>query len=187
LENGSDTPYEDGLENVREIWRYAYRCNSHKNRAEVMEIDYCHEYNQPKVYPENTIFDDKPQGNEAKPGYLGTYVDPVFNNKVTRITDRENQSGNAHNYPKTQSWNADGTFIRLGYRIYYADGFAETPLTINNHLRGSLTEMKWSSYEANVFYGIDVRWDRFVFMKAEINRQNNTITYNFRTYRCMYM
>jgi len=36
LENGSDTPYADGLENVREIWRYAYRCNSHKNRAEVM-------------------------------------------------------------------------------------------------------------------------------------------------------
>jgi len=142
-----------------------------------MEIDYCHEYNQPKVYPADTTFDDKPQGNEAKPDYLGTYVDPVFNNKVTRITDRENQSGNAHNYPKTQSWNADGTLIRLGYRIYYADGFAESPLTINNHLRGSLTEMKWSSYEANVFYGIDVRWDRFVFMKATINRANNTISY----------
>lgn len=73
LENGSDTPYTDGLENIREISRYDYRCNSHKNIAEVMEIDYCHEYNQPKAYPTDTVFDDQPQANVLKPDYLGIY------------------------------------------------------------------------------------------------------------------
>jgi len=176
LENGSDTPYVDGLENVREKWRYDYRCNSHKNLAEVMEIDYCNEYLASKVYPVDTIFDNKLQADVAKPDYLASYVDPVFHNKVTRITDRANQIGNAHNYPKTQSWNADSTLIRLGYRIYNEDDFTESPLTLNQHLRGSLTEMKWSTSEPDIFYGMDVRNNSFVFMKAKIN-DDNTITY----------
>ncbi len=176
LENGSDTPDVDGIEKVEEIWKYDYRCNSHKNRSEVMEIDYCHQYLGGKKYPTDTVFDDKPNADITKPNYLASYVDPVFGNKVTRITDRANQAGNAHNYPKTQSWNADSTLIRLGYRIYNADDFSESDLTKNEHLRGSLTEMKWSGYEPDVFYGIDVRSDRFVFMKAKIN-DDNTITY----------
>jgi hypothetical protein len=176
LENGSDTPYADDLETIREKWRYSYRCDSHKNRSEVMEIDYCNQYLGGKNYPLNTIFDDKPNADPAQPTYLSSYVDSVFNNKVTRITDRANQTGNAHSYSKTQSWNADSSLIRLGYRIYYADNFSESPLTINTLLRGSLSEMKWSSYEPDVFYGMDVRWDRFVFMKAKIN-DDNTITY----------
>jgi len=177
LENGSDTPYADGLENIKEISSYIYRCNSHKNRSEVMDIDYCNQYLGGKTYPVSTIFDDKPETNIEKPNYLSSYVDPVFNNKVTRITDRANQAGNAHNYPKTQSWNADSTLIRLGYRIYNAHNFTELPLTSNQHIRGSLTEMKWSSYEPDVFYGIDKRWDRFVFVKAKINA-DDTITYS---------
>jgi len=177
LENGSDMPYEDGLENMKHIWEYDYRCNSHKNRSEVMEIDYCNQYLGGKIYPPNTIFDDKPNANPVQPDYLASYVDSVFDNRVTRITDRANQSGNAHSYPKTQSWNADMSLIRLGYRIYNANDFSESSLTLNEHLRGSLTEMKWSSYEPDVFYGMDVRWNRFVFMKAKIN-EDNTITYS---------
>jgi len=177
LENGSDTPYVDGLENMKEIGDYSYRCNSHKNRSEVMDIDYCNAYLGGKNYPPSAVFDNKPQADVLKPAYLSSYVDPVFSNKVTRITDRANQSGNAHSYPKTQSWNADSTLVRLGYRIYNADDFSESPLTINQHLRGSLTEMKWSTYEADIFYGMDVRWNKFVFMKATIDRANNTITY----------
>ena len=177
LENGSDTPYIDGLEIMKEIWRYDYRCNSHKNRSEVMEIDYCHQYEGGKIYPSDTVFDDKPVANVVKPAYLGSYVDPVFGNRVTRITDRSIQSDNHHNYPKTQSWNADMSLIRLGYRLYNADDFTESELTKTRHLRGSLTEMKWSGYQPDVFYGIDVLSDRFVFTKATIDRENNTITY----------
>ncbi len=177
LEVGNDDPYNTGLQSVREIFQYPYRCNSHKNRSEVMDIDYCGQYLGGKVYPDDTVFDDQQEANVAEPNYLASYIDPVFGNRVTRITDRANQNANAHNYPKTQSWNADMTLIRLGYRLYNADDFSESPLTTNQHLRGSLTEMKWSSYEPNVFYGIDVRADRFVFMKATIDNQNNTITY----------
>jgi len=177
LENGSDHPYADGVETVRPKWRYDYRCNSHVNRSEVMDIDYCNQYLGGKVYPPDTVFDDKTEANVSKPDYLASYTDPVFGNIVTRITDRANQSGNAHNYPKTQSWNADMTLIRLGYRLYNADDFSESSLTKDQHLRGSLTEMKWSGYQPDVFYGIDIRSDRFVFMKATIDKDNNTITY----------
>lgn len=178
LENGSDTPYEDGLEIMNEIKTYAYRCNSHKNSAEVMEIDYCHQYLGGKIYPPDTVFDYLRNVKPEQPAYLESYVDPVFHNRVTRITDRENQTANAHPYPKTQAWNADMSLIRLGYRLYYADNFTETLLTQNQLLRGSLTEMKWSTIDPNVFYGIDVRWDRFVFMKATIDQENNTIQYD---------
>jgi hypothetical protein len=68
------------------------------------------------------------------------------------------------------------SLIRLGYRIYNADDFSESVLTIDEHLRGSMTEMKWSTYDPNVFYGIDIRSDRFIFKKATIN-DDNTITY----------
>jgi dienelactone hydrolase len=177
LENGSDTPYEDGLEIMNDIQSYAYRCNSHKNLAEVMEIDYCHQYEGGKVYPQSTVFDDQEIANVAQPEYLESYVDPLFENRVTRITDRENQTANAHNYPKTQSWNANSTLIRLGYRLYNADDFSESILTRDEHLRGSLTEMKWSTFDANVFYGMDVRSDRFVFMKATIDPNEGSISY----------
>ncbi len=181
LEVGSDDPYNTGLQNVREIFQYPYRCNSHKNRSEVMDIDYCHQYLGGKTYPDDTVFDNKPEINVSEPNYLASYNESAFGNevtrKVTRITDRANQNANAHNYPKTQSWNADMSLIRFGYRLYNAGDFSESPLTTNQHLRGSLTEMKWSSYEPDVFYGIDVRADRFVFMKAIIDNQNDTITY----------
>ena len=177
LENGSDRPYEDGLEQIREKWTYSYRCDSHVNRAEVMEIDYCNQYLGGKVYPVSTIFDERTVGNVEKPDYLASYTDPIFGNRVTRITDRAVQSANAKPYPKTQVWNADSTLIRLGYRIYYADNFSETEMTQNALIRGSLTEMKWSTWQPYVLYGIDVREDRFVFVKATINLENNTISY----------
>ena len=176
LEVGSDDPYNTGLQTVKGITQYPYRCDTHRNRSEIMDIDYCHQYLGGKTYPDDTVFDDQQEANVAEPNYLASYIDPVFGNEVTRITDRANQNGNAHNYPKTQSWNADMTLIRFGYRIYNADDFSESPLTTGQLLRGSLTEMKWSTYDPNVFYGIDVRGDRFVFMKATINA-NDTITY----------
>ncbi len=181
LEIGNDDPYNTGLQTVKAISQYPYACNTHRNRSEVMDIDYCNQYLGGKTYPDDTVFDDKQEISVSEPNYLASYNESAFGNevtrKVTRITDRANQNANAHNYPKTQSWNADMTLIRLGYRLYNADDFSESSLTINQHLRGGLTEMKWSSYEPNVFYGIDVRADRFVFMKATIDTQNNTITY----------
>ncbi len=177
LENGSDQPFSDNVETVRPIWTYAYRCNTHVNRAEIMDIDYCNEYNQPKHYPDDTVFDSKPIGDVAKPDYLGSYTDPIFGNTVTRITDRANQTGNAQPYSKTGAWNSDMSLIRLGYRLYDANTFAELQTTRNQLIRGSMTEMKWSTIKPDVFYGIDSRSDAFVFVKATINRSQNQITY----------
>ncbi len=177
LENGSDHPYEDGIETVREIWTYDYRCNTHANRSEVMDIDYCYQYLGGKRYPPDTIFDDRREASVPKPGYLKSYTDPIFGNKVTRITDRAHQADNQHNYPKTQSWNADMSLMRLGYRIYNADNFSESDITKDQHIRGTLTEMKWSGYQPDIFYGIDVRGDRFVFVRAKIE-DDHTISYH---------
>jgi len=177
LEVGSDDPVGTGLQTINAIDSYSYRCNSHKNLAEIMDIDYCNQYAGGKQYPVDTIFDEKTIANVAQPNYLASYIGPVFGNKVTRITDRANQTGNAKPYPKTQVWNADMSLIRLGYRIYNANDFSETTTTQNNLIRGSLTEMKWSTWEPNVFYGIDIRSDRFVFVRATIDLNNNIITY----------
>lgn len=177
LEVGSDDAFADGSQSVNDKLSYPYRCDSHKNTAEVMDIDYCNQYLGGKTYPADTTFTDQTEANIAKSAYLGSYVDPVFNNIVTRITDRANQSGNAQPYPKTQAWNSDMSLIRLGYRIYNASDFSETQTTQNNLIDGSLTEMKWSTIDPNVFYGIDIRSDRFVFVKATIDLNNNVINY----------
>ncbi len=131
-----------------------------------------------KKYPVDTTFDPKVTANIAKPNYLSSYIDPVFGNKVTRITDRATQTANAKPYPKTQVWNSDMSLIRLGYKLYNANDFSEITTTQNNLIRGSLTEMKWSTRESNVFYGIDKRSDRFVFVRATIDLNNNTINYS---------
>jgi len=162
-------PMPAGEYEVRLFWHNAYGAGVEAKQTFGFSVGV-------KIYPVSTVFDNKPEANVAKPDYLASYVDPVFHNKVTRITDRAKQNSNAHNYPKTQSWNADSTLIRLGYRIYNANNFSESALTVNHPLRGSLSEIKWSNYEPDVFYGIDGRWDRFVFMKAKINA-DNTITY----------
>jgi hypothetical protein len=177
LENGSDEPYVDGVEHVREKWRYAYRCDSHVNVAEVMEIDYCNRYLGPKRYPVDTDFDEKDTADVAKPDYLSHYVDPVFGNEVTRITNRALQDNNEKPHSTTQVWNANNTLIRLGYRIYDANDFTETEITKNHTIRETMHEIKWSSFEPNVFYGIDERDDRFVFVRAIVDIQNGTIEY----------
>jgi len=166
LEVGNDNPLDSGLQTLNEIEQYDYRCNSHGNRAEVMEIDYCNQYLGGKQYPPDTIFDSKIIADVDRPAYLSSYVEPVFDTDVTRITDRLNQSGNAHPYSKTQAWNSDMSLMRLGYRIYQTSDFLETETTSNALIKGSLTEMKWSTWEPNVFYGIENTSDNFIFTKA---------------------
>jgi len=104
----------------------------------------------------------------AKPAYLKSIIDPVFKSKVTRITDRATQSGNSHNYPKTQSYNSNSTLLRLGYRIYHADSFKESNITQKRLIDGQLTEMKWSTKKPRVFYGINRRGEKFSFQEATI-------------------
>lgn len=177
LEVGSDDPFNDNLQDVEEIDHYPYACNTQVNTSEVMDIDYCNQYLGGKVYPLDTTFDEKAEVVVAQPNYLASYLDTTFENTVTRITDRDNQSDNDKPYPKTQVWNSDMSLIMLGYRIYNANDFSETQTTQNNLIVGTLSEMKWSTKDPNVFYGIDRTNDDFVFTKATIDLDNDIINY----------
>jgi len=120
-------------------------------------------------YPLESNFTSIPTNTTvAKPDYLNSIIDPEFNTTITRITDRATQTGNSHNYPKTQSYNANSTLIRLGYRIYHADTFKETNITQKTLIDGQLTEMKWSTKKPKVFYGINRRTAFYRFQEATI-------------------
>jgi len=108
----------------------------------------------------------------AKPAYLGFVVDPEFNSTVIRITNRETQTANAHLYPKTQSYNSNSTLLRLGYRIYHADTFKETNITTEKLIDGQLTEMKWSTKNPKIFYGLNKATEFHRFQKATIDADN---------------
>lgn len=124
-------------------------------------------------YPPDNNFTFIPTNQSiAKPPYLGYIIDPEFNSTVIRITDRENQTGNTHLYPKTQSYNSDSSLLRLGYRLYHADTFKETNITKTRLIDGQLSEIKWSTKEPNVFYGLNKKTEFHRFTKSTILPEN---------------
>ncbi len=133
-------------------------------------------------YPPSSEFVYIPTNSSvAKPNYLDSIVDAEFNTTVTRITDRINQVGNTHPYPKTQAFNSDMSMYRLGYRLYDAKTFEELAITSGeNNLsilynkNGALSEMKFSSVYPDVFYGI---WGS-QFWKGTIHRRDNNISFD---------
>ena len=102
----------------------------------------------------------------ARPDFNASYHEPVFGTKVTRITDRANQTANTHPYPKQGSaWNSDGTIIRMQYRLYDAVTFEELAVTreldqdhayarLGSPQNGS-ADIHWSKSEPNVMYVLD--------------------------------
>ncbi|HHD78235.1 MAG TPA: DUF5011 domain-containing protein [Epsilonproteobacteria bacterium] len=144
----------------------AYNASTQLN---LYDMDYCSMRQFTSIATDQSVL---------KPLYLASYNEPYFGTTVTRITDREVQTGNAQPYPKTQAWNSDMTLIRLGYRLYDATNFVENPITQNQLIDGQLTEMKWSTKEPNLFYGINNRLStHYRFTKATIG--TNTITYTY--------
>ena len=120
-------------------------------------------------YPPDNNFTHIPTNQSiAKPPYLGYIIDPEFNSTVIRITDRKNQTGNTHLYPKTQSYNSDSSLLRLGYRLYHADTFKETNITKTRLIDGQLSEIKWSTKKPNVFYGLNKKTEFHRFTKSTI-------------------
>ena len=178
LELGNDDPYNGGfgIQVVYPKSDYAYPCDDYNFTAH--DISHC----LIDGYPPSSEFDAIATNNSIEqPDYMASYLDPEFNTTVTRITDRINQTGNAHPYPKTQAWNSDMSMFRLGYRLYNANTFEELAITSgeNNlsklyYINGALSEMKWSNVNPDVFYGI---WSN-EFWKATIHRDTNTITFD---------
>ena len=168
IPDGHKASYHDIYSALKDKDMYSADCAGDAYNASAQlnlyDIDYCN-MRQFVSIPTNT--------NLSKPDYLASYVEPAFDTNVTRITDRENQSGNAHPYPKTQAWNSDMTRIRLGYRLYDAKSFEESVITEQELIDGQVSEMKWSTKDPNVFYGIDKGLDDvYRFTKATIGTDN---------------
>ncbi len=93
----------------------------------------------------------------APPGYLESYVDPVFGSKVTRITGRPGEAipgieGKVwpevarHGYSKRPAWNADGSLLALEYCDWLIlDGRTYRPLFIPKRPG----ECRWHPLEPN--------------------------------------
>lgn len=83
------------------------------------------------------------------PKYLKSYIDPNFNNKVTRITDSKvfGYKNPRHNYSKNQPWNANGQYIRI--RNNLLDGKTYKLLRKIPYL----DEAKWSHINPLKIYG----------------------------------
>ncbi|MDQ7083571.1 MAG: Ig-like domain-containing protein [Sulfurovum sp.] len=125
LEVGNDDPYAkgNGIQVVHPIDEYAYQCSANTS----FDIPYCNMRQFIAIDTNTSIL---------KPDYNTSYIEPNFASTVTRITDRNIQTANAHQYPKTQVWNSDMSIIRLGYRLYDAQSFTELENTTNTLIDG---------------------------------------------------
>ncbi len=171
LEVGNDDPYKNGhgIQEVKLIRDYKYPCH-----GATTIIDYCAIFSG-AIPPESTFDSIATNTVKAKPALGESFVDQEFGKTITRFTDRINQAdtplvdkdgnrvsrGNSQPYPKTQAWNSDMTMIRMRYRLYDAKTLKELAITSGTDslhdlysINGALNEMKWSSVDPNVFYGV---------------------------------
>ena len=103
------------------------------------------------VYPPSSQFNPIKTINISTPKYLESYIDPVFETKVTKVTEKNYfnyATTPTHPYPKTQAWNSDGTYLRIRNTII--DGNTYSPLFDIFYMN----EMKWSHLDSNTIYGI---------------------------------
>ncbi len=146
-----------------------------------------------RVYPIERDFSGIPTANISKPALMVPLVDANYGTTTLRITDATSQNdplvnqdgnrvlrANAHPYPKTQAWNKDMSLLHFRYRFYDAETFEELAITSGTdnltdlyNINGSLSEMKWSSLDPNVFFGVYGS----AFWKATIDRQAQSISF----------
>lgn len=102
-----------------------------------------------KQYPPDTAFTFIPTGSSIPlPEYLATITGPVFHNRITRLS--ENRSIRV-NYPKTPSWNSDGTLLMLPYKLLDGNTYA----TLATHTWWDDDERKWSAIYPNIYYAME--------------------------------
>lgn len=106
-------------------------------------------------YPPDTSFTLIPTyTNVAYPAYLGSITGPVFSNKITRLSDYPAVWVDVE-YPKTPSWNIDGTLLIMSHRLL--DG--NTYQLIANNTWWDDDEKKWSAKYPNIYYAMEHNYD----------------------------
>jgi len=179
---------------------YHYRVHAYdRNGIEVVSNDKTFMIKQSAgyAYPPETAFHLLPTNNDVdKPEARGSSViDPEFGTTITRITDarilvnKDDKPCNELGYPKTQSWNADMSLLRVKYKFYDADTLEESPITKGltcsegYHKLGSPVgqTIRWSHKNPNVFYSLKTN---YVFQKNTIDGNSviPTIVKDFSAY-----
>ncbi len=132
---------------------------------ELNTLSLVHIINQ--IYPAQSQFTPIPTNNDGEqPAYLTSFIDLEFNTQVKRITDRANQNGNTHPYPKQGSaWNSDMTLLKMQYRLYDADIFNEISVTAGLDVGQAYSQlgspqsgaggMRWSKKNPNELFVLD--------------------------------
>jgi hypothetical protein len=114
-------------------------------------------------YPPDTSFTSIPtEASVPYPGYLDSITGPVFGNRITRLSDYPDVQVNFP-YPKTPSWNSDGTLLMLPYRLL--DG--RTYQLIADHTWWRDDERKWSAIYPHIYYAMQHGSDH-VFVKRDV-------------------
>ncbi|MFK5927794.1 MAG: hypothetical protein QM483_14300 [Desulfuromusa sp.] len=137
-------------------------------------------------YPAESQFTPVPTSTTmVRPDYLNFSTDPEFNTKVVRITDKDVFEAHGdlqgyvnyhptHSYPKTQSWNSDGSYIRIQHTL--VDG---NTYEIIKNIGGSIYERKWSRLNPKILYGIDHDADNFNFVRQNVDTLQVDILISF--------
>ena len=84
------------------------------------------------------------------PDYLDSVQGPVFHNRITRLSSYPEVTVNFP-YPKTPSWNSNGTLLMLPYRLL--DGHTYQLLADNTWWGDD--ERKWSAIHPHIYYAME--------------------------------
>ncbi len=106
-------------------------------------------------YPPETSFTPIPTDTTlACPGYLHAKTGTVFGNKITRLSDYPAVQINFP-YPKTPSFNSDGSLLMLATRLLDA----RTYQTIAEQAWWDNDEKKWSATQPHIYYAMEHNHD----------------------------
>jgi len=113
-------------------------------------VNYLLSHQPAKHYPPGTLFTAIPtETNVAYPAYLDSITGPVFTNKITRLSDSPGIPVNFP-YPKTPSWNSDGTLLMLTHLFMNGNTYE----LIEQNAWWDNDEKKWSAIDPNIYYAM---------------------------------
>ncbi len=136
--------------------------------------------------PETTAFEDISKAS---------VIDPAFGTTITRMHHDGPTGYKGFLYPKSPFWNADISYIFLGYRLFYADTLVESNITKNlnvddayDKLGSPVNGFKWSNTSADIFYtlqGYNRSNNKFTFTKNRIidDDVKSEVLFDFQKYK----
>ena len=123
-------------------------------------------------YPPEILFHENPIATQAlsMPDFLNPVSGPAFSNRITRITDYDDRRL-SQNYPKVQSWNCNGSYLRLNNTLLDGKTYESLPEpvgSLNSHAF-HIDDRRWSHSKPNIMYGLQRRWNANDMVDNEIN------------------